>query len=280
MGSSGGSSSSGGGTYTMRYADYIETHHKTFLNDTYTYRGGVIKANPFSGREDVPVDDGFFGVGYALSSFPALFDMYGKFVAGLDVDALWEEILVGTTTESAAAASLVSTESKLLNDELYTKILPQYMAGMRDLNAINSSSFIVGKALLMDTKYKQVAKFSAELKWKLIGTAVDRYKSHLAWNMEVVNTYSSILKHFFAAKLDVERFNYEANSKNALWPLTVMDYERANLGALQGAIKQSTDKDSGSFLGGALSGAAAGGMIAGPWGALGGAVLGGVASLL
>lgn len=278
MGSSGGGGS-GGGTYTMRYASYIEDRHKVFLNDTYTYRRSVISDNPYNDFTAVPVDAGFFGTGYILASFPSLFDLYGKFVAGLDIDALWEELLE-SSTESPAAANLVRAERALLDDELDTSLLPKFMTGMRDLNATMSSTFIVGKALLLDTKQKTVAKFSAELKWKLVGVAQDRYKAHLAWNMEVVNSYSNLFKTYFAIKEGITRLNYDLEAKDSLWPLTVMDYERANLGALQGAMKQeSGESGKGSFLGGALSGAAAGGMIAGPWGALGGAVLGGVASL-
>ena len=279
MGSSGGGGS-GGGTYTMRYASYIEDRHKVFLNDTYTYRRSVISDNPYNDFTAVPVDAGFFGTGYILASFPSLFDLYGKFVAGLDIDALWEELLE-SSTESPAAANLVKAESALLDDELDTSLLPKFMTGMRDLNATMSSTFIVGKALLLDTKQKAVAKFSAELKWKLVGVAQDRYKAHLAWNMEVANSYSNLFKTYFAIKEGITRLNYDLEAKDSLWPLTVMDYERANLGALQGAMKQSGEESSsgGNILGGALSGAAAGGMVAGPWGALGGAMLGGVASL-
>ena len=248
MGSSGGGSSSSGGTYTMRYASYIEDRHKVFLNDTYSYRKSVISDNPYNDFTDIPVDAGFFGTGYILASFPSLFDVYGKFVAGLDIDALWEELLEASI-ESPAAANLVKAESALLDDELDTTLLPKFMTGMRDLNATMSSTFIVGKALLLDTKQKVVSKFSAELKWKLISIAQDRYKAHLAWNMEVVNSYSNLFKTYFGVKEGITRLNYDIEAKDSLWPLTVMDYERANLGALQGAMKQSSGESSsgGSF---------------------------------
>lgn len=279
MGSSGGGGG-GGGTYTMRYASYVEDRHKVFLTDTYAYRKSVIEDNPYTEFTDVPVDDGFFGTGYLLASFPSLFDVYGKFIAGMDVDALWEEILE-SSTESPAAKDMVTAESTLLDEELESTILPKYMTGMRDMNATMSSTFINGKALLYEAKQKQVAKFSAELKWKLVGVAQDRYRAHLTWNQSVVSSYAELFKTYFGIKDGVTRLNYDIKSKDSLWPLTVMDYERANLGALQGAMKQSTDSSSGggSMLGGALSGAAAGGIIAGPMGALGGALLGGVASL-
>lgn len=284
MGSSGGGGGGGGGdtTNTIRYAPYIENAHSRFLNDTYSYRVATINNNAYASFSTIPVDEGFFGTGYILASFPALFDIYGKFVAGLDIEALWAEVM-DSTTESPQANELVRAESALLNEELESSILPKFYTGMRDLNAVMSSTFVVGKALLYDTKQKLVEKFSAELKWKLVAVAQDRWKAHLAWNTEAVTTYAKLFDLYFSAKTNVTRMNYELLAKKSLWPMEVLDYERANLGALQGAMKQTQDKGGGSsgssILGGALSGAAAGGMIGGPWGAAVGGVLGGIAGL-
>lgn len=284
MGGSSGGGGGGGGntTNTIRYAPYIENAHSRFLNDTYSYRAATVNDNAYASFSTVPVDAGFFGTGYILASFPALFDIYGKFVAGLDIEALWAEIM-DSTIQSPQANELVRAESALLNEELESSIIPKFYTGMRDLNAVMSSSFVVGKTLLYDTKQKLVEKFSAELKWKLVAVAQDRWKAHLAWNTEAVTTYAKLFDLYFSAKTNVTRMNYELLAKKSLWPMEVLDYERANLGALQGAMKQTQDKGGGSsgssILGGALSGAAAGGMIGGPWGAAVGGVLGGVAGL-
>lgn len=286
MGSSGGSSSGGDSTNTIRYASYIETRHQTFLADSAAYTNSAVANNPYDTFTDIPVDAGFFGTGYILASFPALFDVYGKFVAGLDIDALWEEILA-STTNSPAAKNLVVAESALLDDELDSSVLPKFMTGMRDLNATMSSTFVNGKALLIDSKQKAIGKFSAELKWKLVGIAQDRYKAHIAWNIEVVNQYANLFNTYFSSKNNMTRLNYEFKAKGALWDLDVLDYHRANLGALQGAIKQTSNQSSSGstatgVLGGALSGAAAGGMMTGgnPIGMVAGGIIGGVASLL
>lgn len=284
MGSSGGGGGGGGGdtTNTLRYAPYIESAHSRFLNNTQSYVNSIIDNSPYASFYEVPVEAGFFGTGYVLASFPALFDLYGKFIAGLDIDSLWAEIM-DSTTESPQANNLVSAESALLNDELESSILPKFYTGMRDLNAVMSSSFVMGRALLYDTKQKLVEKFSAELKWKLVAVAQDRWKAHLAWNTEAVTTYAKLFDLYFSAKTNISKLNFEMFAKNKLWPMEVLDYQRANLGALQGAMKQTQDKGGGSsgssILGGALSGAAAGGMIGGPWGAAVGGVLGGVVGL-
>ena len=286
----GGSSGGGGGgdtTNTIRYAPYIENIHSAFLNNTHAIVEQVRANNPYTGFNEVSVDAGFFGTGYVLASFPALFDLYGKFVAGLDIEALWYEILT-STSDSPQVNALVAAESTLLDDELDSAILPKYMTGMRDLNAVMSSSFVMGKALLYDTKFKVVEKFSADMKWKLISIAQDRWKAHLAWNSEAVSTYSRLFDLYFNSKDSMGRLGFEGLAKKALWPLDVLDYERANLGALQGATKGVSSSSSGGGGGskaagvaaGALGGAAMGASVAGPWGALAGGVIGGLASLL
>ena len=284
MGSGGGGGGGGDQTNTIRYAPYIESAHQRFLNDTYAYRNSVISNNPYNHFFEVPVDAGFFGTGYVLASFPALFDLYGKFVAGLDIDALWDQMM-SSTVNSPQANALVSAESALLDDELDSAILPKYMTGMRDLNAVMSSSFVVGKALLYDTKQKVVGKFSAELKWKLVGIAQDRWKVHLAWNQEAVTSYARLFDLYFNSKNNIGRLNFEGLAKKALWPLDVMDYERANLGTLTGATKTTRKASSGgsratSVAGGVVGGAALGATVGGVPGAIVGGVLGGIAALL
>jgi len=142
---------------------------------------------------------------------------------------------------------------------------------------------VVGKAMIEDTKVKLIEKFSAELKYRMIPVAVDRWKTHLEWNKNVVMTYAEIMKLFFSAKMDVDDYNYSMLVKHDLWPFTVLDYERACLGALQGATTTNKDVAGSSraqkAIGGALSGAAMGAQVGGGYGAIVGGVLGLAAGL-
>jgi hypothetical protein len=87
----------------------------------------------------------------------------------------------------------------------------------------------------------------------------------LNWNKLVIGTYSEIMKLYFSAKTDVDEVNYAMAAKHRLWPFTVLDFERAALGALQGATNAKTDVAGAStmsrVLSGALTGAAMGAMI-------------------
>jgi hypothetical protein len=261
----GGGSSSPSYTWSeIRYAPYVEARHSDFLNSVYSARVRAISNSPFVAYTDIEVDDAFFGAGYAISSFPSLYDMYGKFMAGLDIEALWTQEY-NDTINSPVVNALIAAEGALIDDEIETTSLPRLQTGMRDMNAVMSSSFVVGKSLLEDTRTKVIAKFSADLKYRLIPIAQSRWQTHLDWNKQVVSIYAEIMKLYFSAKTDVDEINYAMAAKNILWPFTVLDFERAAVGALQGATNSKQDVAGAStasrVLSGALSGAAMGAMV-------------------
>ena len=304
----GGGGSSNPYTWTeIRYAPYIEARHSDFLNSVYSARVAAINNSPFAAYTDIEVDNAFFGAGYTISSFPSLYDMYGKFMAGLDIEALWTQEY-NDTIDSPVVNSLIAAEGDLIDDEIATTSIPRLQTGMRDMNAVMNSSFVVGKSLIEDTRTKMVAKFSADLKYRLIPVAQERWNTHLNWNKLTVGTYAEIMKLYFSAKTDVDEINYAMAAKNTLWPFTVLDFERAAVGALQGATSSKQDVAGAStasrVLSGALTGAAMGatvgaavgkgvadtsaGAAAGStmsgaysgYGAIGGAVMGGLAAYL
>jgi hypothetical protein len=266
MGGGGGSSAPAYTWSEVRFAPYVEARHSDFLNSVYSARVGAISNSPFSSYTDIEVDDAFFGAGYTISSFPSLYDMYGKFMAGLDIEALWTQEY-NDTIDSTAINNLIAAEGDLLDDEIETTSLPRLQTGMRDINAVVSSSFVVGKSLVEDARTKMVAKFSADLKYRMIPIAQERWKTHLDWNKQVVSIYAEIMKLYFSAKTDVDEINYTMAAKNTLWPFTVLDFERAAVGALQGATNSKQDVAGAStasrVLSGALSGAAMGAMVGG-----------------
>ncbi len=253
-------------TYVM-YAPYVEARHSAFLNDMYAYRVQACANNPFGSYADlnVLVDPAFFGTGYYIASFPSLYDMFGKFMAGMDIEALWEQEY-NDTLESPAINALVTAEGALLDDEIETTSIPRLQTGMRDINSVMSSSYIIGRSLIEDTRTKLAEKFSAELKYKLIPIAQERWKTHLDWNTQVVRVYAELMKFYFTAKTDIVEFDYGKHASYTLWPFTVMDFERAGLGALQGATVTAKEGVAGAstaskVLSGALSGGAMGAMI-------------------
>jgi hypothetical protein len=247
-GGKGGSSSK----TTIRYAPYLEDAHEYLLDVTKGYVEALKDDSPLSAFAEIPVDVGFFGTGFILSSFPSLYDMYGKFVAGLDVDVLFTQIYEDTVN-SSVVDDLVASESDDLDDLIDTD-RTEFESGMHDINAIQSSAFVIGKALIETKKVQAVSKFSATTRVALIPTAVERWKTHLEWNMNTIKLYSEIMKLFFTVKTSVDKYNYEMLTADKLWPFTVLDFERAAVGTLNGATstKQSNGSGGSGWLGTAL----------------------------
>jgi hypothetical protein len=285
MGSSGGG---GGGDSetTIRYAPYVESRHQAFLSVVASRRAAIIDDSPYDDFSPIAYEAGFFGVGYALASFPSLYDMFGKFMAGLDIDALFTQIL-NDSLDNTAIANAVSRHAEELSDDIEEDAHPRFATGMRDINSVLSSSYIVGKALLETRRTKALSKYRSDLDKAMIPVAMSRWQTHLDWNKTVVLGYADIMKLYFSAAIDLDNHNYTMLAKDRLWPLEVLDYERAALGALQGAMKKSVTGggDDGpstgqKVIGGALSGAAMGSMITPGWGTAIGAVVGAAAGLL
>lgn len=279
----GGGGDGGDTVNTIRYAPYIEENHKVFLDLVAEKVAGAVNSSPYSAYTDIDIDPAFFGVGYLISSFPSLYDMYGKFMAGLDVDALYGQIFEDTVN-APEINELVSAEAAMLDDDIDMKVLPRFQTGMRDINSVVSSSFVVGRAAIEDARIKALARFSAELKYRMIPVVAQKWQAHLDWNKSVVMNYAEIMKLYYSAKMDIDSANCLMGAKDTLWPFTVLDYERAALGALTGARKSRTGTEEVSqgqkAISGALGGAAAGAMVAGAPGAVVGGVIGLAASFL
>jgi len=266
-------------TNTVRYAEYIESHHHDMLNTYYDVVRSLLwdpaeqATRPYSGYTDLDIEDAFFGAGYALDSFPSLYDMYGKFMAGLDVEVLFDQVFEDTIN-GTVIDNLVSAEADVLSDDLENEAIPRFDAGMRDINSVMSSSFVVGRAMMETARTKAISRFSAEIRGKLLPIVTDRWRTHLDWNKMVIESYSQILKFYLISKIDVTNQNFEVHAKDKLWPFSIMEYERLAVGTLHGAYNSTTDVAGASkgqkMLGGAMMGAASGAMIGAEIGAIGG----------
>jgi len=281
-GSSGGGSSGGTNVNYIRYAPYIESKHSTFLVNSESIGNNIRNDSPYAGYQDLDFTDGLYSAGYGMSSFPSLYDMFGKFMSGLDLETLWAQIQHSVQNDGVVE-NLVNSHRALLNDDIEQAVLPRFNSGIRDLNAVMTSSYIVGRSIIEQGAVKKVAEFSATLRYKLIPGAIELFTKHLGWNAGVVSTYLDILKTAVAIEMDTKDVNYGYARRDIMWPFTVMEQERANLGALQGAKSApagggGAEASTGSkVLGGAMAGASIGASTGNPYAALAGGVIGGIA---
>ena len=140
--------------------------------------------------------------------------------------------------------------------------MAKFDAGMRDINAVNSSAFAIGKQLIGSTLLVQ----KLQAKVQLAQLSVDARRMMLVANQEFISS------------------DNEYQVKAAKWPITILQEGGNVLASIAGASTVSPGSagpsPGQSALGGALSGAAIGASTGNPYAAAAGAVLGGVAGLL
>ena len=284
----GGSSGSSGGesVTTIRYADYIESVHNSFLNTVAALAASNASSCPLDSAEfGGTLETAFFTSGYTIASFPSMFDMFGKFMAGLDIETLFDQMLEHDV-EATGIDNRVSSYSQELDDDIEENSWPRLAAGMRDINCVTSSNFVVAQALLEAKKATLLTKYDTELRVKMISIAAQRWQVHLDWNKNTVAIYGELYKLYYSLLMDLDNQDQTRKAKYALWPFTIYEYERLALGALTGAVSSKTSGIEGSeasttqkVLGGALAGASIGATVGGAYGAIIGGVIGGVAGL-
>jgi len=288
----GGGKGGGGGGDTrseVRFAPYLEDIHKSFLTGAgawdYNLKAAFATAwgaNPYADREDINIEDGLLGLDYVVSDFPSLFDMFGKFMAGLDIEVLWtqayEQVFNGTEMDDLVASFNQSTQ-----DSMNQKSLPMLNAGMRDIGSVNSSAYVVGKALLEANRLKEVTKFTAQIKYHGLQITQERWTKHLDWNQTVIGSYAELQKLYYAGKQDLDKLNYTTAEASTLWELNLFEYSRALMGALGGGSATAKGNDPSklqSAIGGGLSGAATGAMVGSMVPGIGTAIGAGVGGML
>jgi hypothetical protein len=236
---------------SIRYAPYVEEHHESFLNTTRDLFNAdrVETRNPYStlfsaagAPDDVDWMVGFYGAGYTMSSFPSLYDMYGKFLAGLDIEVLWEQSL-DSTHDNAAVSALTHAHADILDEQITDDVLPRFRAGLRDMNAITSSSYWIGVSNIEAKRDHDVANFDAELRYRLIPVAAERWANHLKWNHDVILMYQDIIKSAVLVKTTQDDHNYKNRQAYIMWPWSLLEQYRGNIGALTGATTSKTKQE-------------------------------------
>jgi hypothetical protein len=153
--------------------------------------------------------------------------------------------------------------------------IARFEAGMRNINAVNSSAFVVGKAIIYARKNEQVATFSASLRLDTFLKLADTRR--VTYQMMI-----DVQKMKIIAKKEEYESQIESDVKEAVWELELYKFGANMLSSIGGASQvtgPSGPSKTTSALGGAMTGAAVGAMVtpAAPYvGAIVGGLIGGV----
>ena len=168
----------------------------------------------------------------------------------------------------------------------------RFSSGMAEANAVHSSAFIIGMALLESQRIRDInshrtvlvmenEKAKTEYMKKAIGDMVNLMNMHMGNRLELVRWQTEIGRLGSIAKAEQFMKDIEYDREDALWDITAIG-KAANVMAAPGGGTALPEKpsDAASAMSGALSGAATGAAIGGPVGAGIGAVLGGIGGVL
>jgi len=226
----GSSSSSSDQVTTIRFAPYIESRHASAINRSVAARDAVINNSPYAAYTAVSADNAFFSLGFMLSSFPSLYDTFGKNLAGLDIDSLF---LGSFSDKMASTDEAVESELSIIDDAINQ--MQEEKISARDLNASNGSTFIIAQANIEADRVKKTTEFRLAIKYSLIPGIVSTWTKTLSWDKSLVTKYAESLRDYYLCKINTDEAGYRKSTEDALWPITVLDFERSMLAAMTGA---------------------------------------------
>jgi hypothetical protein len=272
------SGGAGGGTGGASYPDHMVKVHTDWLNKDGTKKvsNSVVDLmntamsgdSPFTNFSTVNVDDVFLGKNVTVTSFVSPYSRLSD-LGCFNIEGKYAEYL---TDDDADIAAAITAESNLIDDEIYQKQLPAFQAGLDDINAVQSSSFILGEALIWDGKNKAMARVSSALRIERLNSRAEislkRIGAYIEWSRLVTASSIEIARIYTAARHDVDGLTVEIGARDKLFDLTIYQYGVNVMSSITGSAIANADPGPGkSGLGGplsaALSGASVGAMIPG-----------------
>lgn len=256
-----------------------------------------------------------------LNATQRQFDRFVQDVEDLDAWVDWKRFLLAGKShwETLALQARDVADENLLSDNIiqtavqsfeddteatHQRQLVELKAGLADVNAVNSSAFVVAEAVLKGMRMNAIGKFATDFK---IENHRERTQFILQGTQQQQQITTELSKHLFqvlglrqatanlqgelnrvrlvAKKEHLDR-DLDLDVKSALWPLQIWEYGGNIMASIAGAttVSKGGDENQGkSMLGGAMSGAAMGAMAGsafGPPGALIGAAVGGIGGAL
>jgi hypothetical protein len=282
---------------TWDYPTYMTDYHEDWISGI----NSAMSAASFPTLTVYDPDTDLATMLTAINTFEAL-------VAAIDEHTDYDTIYANATNladtyfdPAAYIAARVTAHSTTLDTELNTKVYPRFLAGMRNINAVLSSAFVIGQAAIAQDKLDKVAKFQADMELQVISKRVEVIQAIAAEMMRLKLQKLEFNRAIAAMTIDYARLVISAKedeyveTKSAAiealkWPLEKYKYGANLLAGITGGVSGTAAAEgskSARIIGSALSGAAAGAMIGAATigggggegiGAVLGAVLGGISA--
>jgi len=256
----------GGSSGKVDFPEYMKSVHGDWLS-----RGGAIgllagesiteliqagiQNSPYSGEVAYDPDADIAAFLSALAEFDTEVD---------NIVTTWVTTLATARNESSTVIIDATTaHAALLDDRLTTEVLPRFQAGMRDVNAVISSTFVTGQALLEAFNTREVADFSAKLRLQKESDGLELVKLKVGFRESVAKATIEARRIAVVMKKEELEEQLSMDEKEYKWPTELYQYGSNVMSSISGSAVSVPEKSGkSSVLGGALVGGAMGGYMA------------------
>jgi hypothetical protein len=278
--------SSGGNSGKIDFPDHMKIYHKKILDhtgvdepvvsvtDAFNYAAGGNSPYLAYITNPDPVADAFFTGGQSVDDYARIFNLlktFQEFDTATDYAA---------RTAGLDSASLITKIGNSIDDDITLNVLPKFKASLRSMGAVMSSAFIIGEALIWDSKEKALAKECIEIEKLSLMVKDQAWKQTIAlveYKKSIVTISSDATKMFYALKTDLDDHYSMMHEKDLKWDLDLFQYVNNTLASINGAAHPVGGGKGGSKVGSALSGALS---MAATGASMGGAPGAGIGGLL
>ena len=299
-----GGGGGGGSSGTTDFPAYMKTIHGDWLdrNGAVTLAAGQsiteliqsgLTNSPYTGEVAYDPDLDIVAFLAELADFKTDVDAVTPATDWVTYSAAVRSEVDTNIIDETTLAAATTAHGAVLDDRLTSDVLPRFQSGMRDINAVISSSFTIGQSVLEAFNTREVADFDAKLRLQSYGQrnqmimqgTTDMIKL-LELKLRLKESVSRSTTDSYRAKVLMKKEELDEqldiDDKEYRWGLELYQYGGNILSSISGSALSTTKGPSKmqSALGGAMSGAAAGAMVGGPWGAAAGAVIGGLGSMM
>jgi hypothetical protein len=255
----------GGSSGRVEYPTYMQTAHGNWLDgggaDTMTssivdLMNAALSNSPFSGETAFdPATD----TADMITTAEAFETLVGTLDSGTGLPALITGLLSDTRIDAA-----VDAFGDDLSSRITTEVYPRFEGGMRDINAVMSSAFVIGKANIENQRLREVAKFSADMRARArMDDAIRVVGLRLEYEKAVAQIMIEARRIKIVAQKEEVDKNLIIDEADAKWDMEVYQYGANVLASISGGTDSPSltkRNPTVSAIGGALSGAASGAM--------------------
>lgn len=319
----GGQVMGGGAAGKISYPEYISLVHSRMLDsegdtlpdtDIVTSFNTAITLNPFAGEDafnpDIELEKAYQDL-TAFRILAAAIDPvtdYNEAINAmelavdrfLDDDYITGDIPTVTVDDSSLAAD-TEAFAAIQNNILENTILPPWKAGMHNINAVTSSAFVIGEAILRAMSQQDIAKYASGVRTQIVAknaelnagfisqrqdmitkfniqrgeyikgmsiTVVEELLRKVDSTYQVAVTANDYAKLHIAAKFDEKDSQLNIEESDVKWELGLFRDVGAFIGAMQGGASGSGQRRpsrAASIAAGAISGAAQGAAVGGSY---------------